>query len=89
MHDQDYRTLLQRAEQARTIPELRQIVADAKQAYPSDPLVELLDQTCFMYATGLIERAADDRRARREQRGQRGGPYVGEGGRDRQVLTAD
>jgi hypothetical protein len=60
----DYRAYLRRAEDARTVTELRRIADDAKAAYPDDPDAELIDQTCFTYAAALIERQAERNAAR-------------------------
>lgn len=61
MQRDEYRGYLQRAETARSVKELRRIADDVKQAHPDDDDAELIDQTCFTFATALIERMAERR----------------------------
>jgi hypothetical protein len=64
MLHEEYRAFLRRAERARSVKELRIIATEAMHAFPGDADAELLDQTCFTFATALIERQAERRPAR-------------------------
>jgi hypothetical protein len=56
MRDDEYREYLRRANSATSVRELRALADHVNAAHPDDVDAELIDATCFAYATAIIER---------------------------------